>query len=406
MKKILISLLFLLLSTVAYADCNIKSGSINILANDFPALRTFVETAKGCKGSADFKVTHSSEHNKIAVPALTANPSEFSARIAANSSIVPLMNQDLIRPLDDLVNKYGKGIQESQLITIDGKVMAVAFMANTQHLYYREDVLKELGIAVPKTYEEVVAASEKIRASGKMQHPYAAAYKAGWNLAEEFVNMYIGHGGEFFKAGSAKPSINNAQGVATLNMLKKLADLSNPDFLTHDSEAIKVEWEAGNVAIMTLWASRAGTLLDAEGDAKITAATKLVAPATVGGGNIPATTLWWDGFTLAQNRSDADAEASFRAMAHAASSKEMVAKAADQAVWLIEGFKPGPKSIGVIKAVEMGAKPYPMLPQMGLMHGALGNEIVEFLQGNETAEQALKDVEAAYMTKAKEQGFL
>ena len=93
-------------------------------------------------------------------------------------------------------------------------------------------------------------------------------------------------------------------------------------------------------------------------------------------------------------------------MAHAASSKEMVAKAADQSVWLVEGFVPGPKSVGVIEAVKMGAKPYPMLPQMGLMHGALGSEIVEFLQGNESAEQALKDVEAAYITKAKEQGFL
>ena len=113
MKKILLTLLFILFGTTAYADghCSKPSGSINILANDFPALRTFVETAKGCKGSADFKVTHSSEHNKIAVPALTANPSEFSARIAANSSIVPLMNQDLIRPMDDLVKKYGKGIK-------------------------------------------------------------------------------------------------------------------------------------------------------------------------------------------------------------------------------------------------------------------------------------------------------
>ena len=408
MRKILLTLLFALFGTTANADghCSKPSGSINILANDFPALRTFVETAKGCKGSADFKVTHSSEHNKIAVPALTANPSEFSVRVAANSSIVPLMNADLIRPMNDLVKKYGKGIQESQLITIDGKVMAVAFMANTQHLYVRTDVLQENGIAIPKTYEEVVAAAEKIRAAGKMKYPYAAAYKAGWNLAEEFVNMYIGHGGEFFKDGGAQPNINNAKGVATLNMLKKLADLSNPDYLTHDSEAIKVEWESGNVAIMTLWASRSGTLLDDEGDAKITAATKLVAPATVGGGNIPAATLWWDGFTLAKNRSDADAEASFRAMAHAASSKEMVAKAADQAVWLVEGFVPGPKSVGVIEAVKMGAKPYPMLPQMGLMHGALGSEIVEFLQGNESAEQALKDVEAAYITKAKEQGFL
>ena len=103
MKKILIALSFLLFSTYANADCNIKSGSINILANDFPALRTLVETARECTGKAELKVTHSAEHNKIAVPALTANPSEFSVRVAANSSIVPLMNSDLIRPMNDLV---------------------------------------------------------------------------------------------------------------------------------------------------------------------------------------------------------------------------------------------------------------------------------------------------------------
>ena len=88
MKKILIALTFLLFGTYANADCNIKSGSINILANDFPALRTLVETASECKGKADFKVTHSAEHNKIAVPALTANPSEFSVRVAANLSLI------------------------------------------------------------------------------------------------------------------------------------------------------------------------------------------------------------------------------------------------------------------------------------------------------------------------------
>ena len=103
MRKILVTLLFLLFGTSAFADCNIKSGSINILANDFPALRTFVETSKQCKGSADFKVTHSSEHNKIAVPALTANPSEFSARIAANSSIVPVSYTHLTLPTKRIV---------------------------------------------------------------------------------------------------------------------------------------------------------------------------------------------------------------------------------------------------------------------------------------------------------------
>ena len=35
MKKVIITLLFLLFGTYANADCNIKSGSINILADDF-----------------------------------------------------------------------------------------------------------------------------------------------------------------------------------------------------------------------------------------------------------------------------------------------------------------------------------------------------------------------------------
>ena len=406
--KLSIALMMLLLGTSSvYAGCGITTGSINILANDFPALRTYVDTAKACAGdSADFKVNHTSEHSNLAMAALSADPAEYSARIAANSSIVPLMNEGLIRSMDDLVAKYGEGLQKSQLITIDGKVMGVAFMANTQHLYYREDILNELGIAVPTTYEEVVAAAEKMRSSGRLLNPYAAAYKAGWNLGEEFINMYLGYGGEFFKPGTAEPSVNNDKGVATLEMLKSLADLSNPDFLTHDSEAIKVEWESGKVGVMTLWASRSGTLLDDEGDAAITAATKLAAPATVGGGSVPAATLWWDGFTLAKNRPDADAEASFQALVHAATSAKMANDASDQAVWLVKGFTPGPKSLGVLAAAEMGANPYPMLPHMSLMHGALGSEIVDFLQGKESAEQALADVEAAYTATAKEKGFL
>ena len=76
------------------------------------------------------------------------------------------------------------------------------------------------------------------------------------------------------------------------------------------------------------------------------------------------------------------------------------------AVWLINGYTPGDAAVGVLAAAKMGATPYPSIPQMGLLHGAMSDEMVEFLQGNESAEQALKDIEAAYIAKAKEQGFL
>ena len=40
------------------------------------------------------------------------------------------------------------------------------------------------------------------------------------------------------------------------------------------------------------------------------------------------------------------------------------------------------------------------------MHTALGNNIADFLTGKETADQTLKDIEAEYITAAKEKGLL
>jgi maltose-binding protein MalE len=87
-------------------------------------------------------------------------------------------------------------------------------------------------------------------------------------------------------------------------------------------------------------------------------------------------------------------------------STEMVKANNDLAVWLIDGYVPGPAAAGVSATADAGASPYPMLPFMGMLHTALGNELSEFLQGSESAEQALADVEAAYTASAKEQGFL
>ena len=41
-----------------------------------------------------------------------------------------------------------------------------------------------------------------------------------------------------------------------------------------------------------------------------------------------------------------------------------------------------------------------------LLHPALGAELPDFIHGKESAEQALADVEAAYIAAAKEKGFL
>ena len=56
--------------------------------------------------------------------------------------------------------------------------------------------------------------------------------------------------------------------------------------------------------------------------------------------------------------------------------------------------------------MQAGAQPYPMSPYMGLLHTALGDNLAEFLQGQESAEEALEDAVAAYTTAATEAGFI
>jgi len=406
-KLSMISATAVFMGTTAYAGCGISSGNVSILGNEFAAIQAVAEGAKQCAGDG---VTIESNLNKdyreLQVAALTANPAQYTAVTTTNAAIVPLLGDDLIRPLDDLIAKHGQNLSKNQMITVDGKVMAVAFMANAQHLFVRKDVLEAAGVDVPTTYEEVIAAGKAIKDAGLMEHPFATTSKTGWNLGEEFVNMYLGFGGEFFKPGTAEPNINNEAGIAALNTLKSLTELSNPDYLTFDSNAVQASWEAGEIAMAHLWGSRGTGLLDNEGSTEeIVSNTLLVSSPSVGGGDIPASTLWWDGFAIASNISDEDAEASFLAMLNGISPAVVKANN-DAAVWLVEGYEPSPASAGVFATAAGKTKPYPMIPFMGLMHTALGAELTEFLQGSESAEQALADTEAAYISAAKEKGFL
>ncbi len=387
-------------------DCAVATGNVNIVGNEFPAIQSVAKAAEECKG-IDVKSNLTADHQKINVAGMQGNPAEYTSAIIANSSIVALMNEDVIRPLDDLLAEYGQDIPPLQRISIDGKVMAIAFMANAQTLAYRADILKQIGVEVPKTYEEMLEAARMIRDQGIMQNPIGGPFAAGWNLAEEFINMYIGYGGEFYAPGSAEVSINNEQGIAALEMIKSLTEYMNPDYLTHDSNGTQAEWEAGNVALMHMWGSRMQNLMDDEGSEQVVYEnTKVAAPLTVGGGSVPATTLWWDGWTVAKNISDEDAAATFVALAHATSPDLLDETTMPEAVWLIDGYVPEEVSGGVLAAVEMGARPYPMLPYQGLLHTALGDNLADYLQGRESAQQALSDVEAAYSAAAREMGFL
>ncbi len=398
-----------LMGTTAYADCGPTGQSIRILASDFPAIHAVADAAEAaCAGAAgEFTRNHTTEARQIMNAALTPNPAEYTSVIVANSTLTQLMNDGLVRPLNDLIAAHGQDIPDNLKIMIGGEVMAIAFMANSQHLFSRSDILADAGIdAPPSTYGELVTAAKAIREAGIMEYPLVMNMQTGWNVGESFNLVFLAHGGAFFEPGTANPTVDSAAGVAALETLKELVEYAHPDHLTQASNETQALWEAGEAALGIMWGSRGAAVLDDEGSTEdVTSNTVLSAAPSVEPGGIPGATLWWDGFTISSNVSDEEAAATFAALTSALT-PEMVAANNDDAVWLLDGFVPGAAAAGVSETAQAGAAPYPMLPQIGLMHNALGAELSDFLQGNETAEEALADVVAAYTTAAKEAGFL
>ena len=337
-------------------------------------------------------------------PAFAAKPSLYHLGYVHNGTIVPHLNQNSVRPLDDSrLPKYGKGLKPNQLIKIDGKVMAIAVAVNLQHLLYRKDILDQLGIAVPETYDDLLAAAKKIKDAGVVEHPLGATYKADWNIGIDFNNLFAGYGGKHVNPDNT-PAVNSEAGVKTLEMMKKLTEYLDPEYLSADATFVQRQFQQGKIALANFWASRANNLED-KTESRVVGKIGAAAAQSAVKGGIPAVTYSWDGIAIARNITDAEAEAAFRVALKGADT-ETVQKNNDVAIWLVDGFKPGPLAQGAIDTVEKGAPPAPSTRWRGLIDDAIAKNVPDYLLGKKTAQETLQKIEADYTVSAREAGLL
>lgn len=394
---------FSLLGSTAFAECAFNNTiEVKSLSPAFQAWKSATDAMAEC---GNFTAELDQDFRTKQPVAFAANPALYSIGGISNGTITPLIAEGTIRPLDDLVAKYGQNLKPNQLIRIDGKIMAVAMMLNTQQLTYRADIFEELGLNVPTTWGGMLDAAEKIRAAGKAEYPLGQMTMAGWNLALEFINMYSSSGKPFYNDDST-PAINNEFGIATLEAIKAYTQYMDPEYLVSDSTFVQKQFQQGKIALSNFWASRGGAM-DDTAESQVVGKVETAAAPIAPFGDRPAATLWWDGFVIAKNISDEEAEAAFR-VALEGIDTEMVTAHNDDAIWLIDGYVPGRLADGAIATASTDPAPlmYPTSPEMALMHSAVGNVIADYLTGTRDAQSTLDAIDADYTTAAKEAGLI
>ena len=402
MKSFAMAAALSVMAGAAAADCGIENDTeVSMLSAGFEAWKAVTDAMAEC-GNVQAELDQ--EFRTKQPSAFAANPSLYTLGGVSNGTVTPLLNAGTIRPLDDLVEKYGQNLNPNQLIRVNGEIMAIAMMVNTQHLMYRSDIFEELGLDVPNTWSEVLEAAEAIEVAGVVEYPLGATMKTGWNLAQDFNNYFLGYGGEFFEADGVTPNVDSLAGLNTLTQMSEMTEFMDPEYLVSDSTYVQQQFQQGKIAMANLWASRAGAMDDEAESQVVGRVAMAAAPSAVPGGK-PSSTLWWDGIVVAANITDKQADAAFR-VAMEGLDEDMVTANNDAAVWLVNGYQPGRLAEGAIATATMGTAPYPSSTQMGLMHTALGNNVADYLTDAKSAKAVLESVEADYITAAREAGLI
>ena len=384
------------------------SGEVHLVGNSFPAVAHMARVAEGCTRPGlrvVFKLTpQASVDTEQAFGAKGRSP--FDAALVSMAVFANLYSRRQLQPLTDLVQRFGRQyrLEEKMLVRVDDEVMAIAFMQNTQNLYYRADLLAKHLLAVPTDYAQMLQAAAVLqRHEPSINFPIAQGFAKGFDCGTEFANLLASLGGRFFQPGSARPAFNNELGVQAIDTMRSVMRYMTPNALASNADDVVNQFQQGKAAMGVLWASRASRMDDAASSKVVGLMQFAAAPAVLPGGR-SAAHLWWDAAVLPRNN-PRQREATFHVLMQALS-EATVKSGNDLGLWVRSVVRPGRSGTGVALAEKAGAPVWPSEPFFSLAHAELGKLLPDALVGNRRPRAVLDSAAAAYERSATEKGFI
>ena len=167
--------------------------------------------------------------------------------------LVDYVQQDIAEPLDGYITPEFKARFIEKFLepsVLEGKTYGLPVAASARAMYYNKDLLQKAGVAEPpKTWDELVAAAEKVKALGPDTYGFALQGKEIETDAYWYYALWT-HGGELLANG--KSGIAGEAGVKAANLYKSMLDegLTEPDPTAYNRQDIERLFKTGKVAMI------------------------------------------------------------------------------------------------------------------------------------------------------------
>lgn len=164
-----------------------------------------------------------------------------------NCDTANFVEMGMLQDITEQVEAWGEAdnFYESAMntTTVDGKIYGLPYNSNCLALFYDEDALAAAGVEVPTTWEELKAASLKL----KGEHQYGMAMSL--TGTDEGTFQYFPF---LYSSGADMYSLNSEEGIASMSYLKDMMDEGgmSTEVINWSQADVCQQFIQGNAAMM------------------------------------------------------------------------------------------------------------------------------------------------------------
>ncbi|MGC9526353.1 MAG: ABC transporter substrate-binding protein [Limnospira sp.] len=137
----------------------------------------------------------------------------------------------------------------------EGELYRMPFRTDGGMLYYRTDLLKEIGAEPPETFEELITLSKTLQEREVVPWGYVWQGKQYEGLSAMFTEILEGYGGFWIDADTQEVGLDKPEAIAAVEFLRDTITegISPPGVTTYAEEETRRLFQNGNSAFLRNW---------------------------------------------------------------------------------------------------------------------------------------------------------
>ncbi|KOF17392.1 ABC transporter substrate-binding protein [Ensifer adhaerens] len=280
-----------------------------------------------------------------------------------------------------------------------GPYVCLPYVGNAQMFFYDAAKYKEAGVDAPKTWDDVLKASQTLTKDGGGRY-FGYVFRGGQGnpVVADFMPIFWSYGANMFNEDRTKVTIDTPEGAAAMKTFMALRDVSPKGIESYNANEVGTALAAGAAASSINWPNWVATFEDPSQSKMVGKISYSPIPAGTKPGSSEIGHWTMGIMSASKNKQEA-----FDFMVWATSAEQIKISATrgnppvrasvftDPELTSQEQFRHYPVLMEAIQA----STPRPRHPKWPEIENAFGIELSKAVAGTITAEEALKSAQAA-----------